>query len=241
MTHVALESLETDQNLQWAVAIILTPRLKYDAMRASPIVQAARDAWIKGEITQGMVETFVDRLMLDFKKDYLFPYNHTLMALCVMFEPIQGSFARNLIDQCARLYITETEHVCNVARYARKGRFDMSIVDNVSYVFLDDERVPEYLNDGQAEAWTVYRTAEAILSDVKNILKPEKVMFSLDHDLGEDILNGYEMVHMMIELHLDDAIDLSNVYIQVHSANPVGRDNINRLWRNFEKSVLGRS
>jgi hypothetical protein len=62
----------------------------------------------------------------------------------------------------------------------------------------------------------------------------------LDHDLGEDILTGYDFVKMLVEMHIDDICNLDAVKIQVHSANPVGAKNMRRLWENFQRSVLGR-
>jgi len=116
------------------------------------------------------------------------------------------------------------------------------------YVFLDDLREPSYLTthspqrDGDSKPWQVYRTAEALIEALPSILKQGKpVTFSLDHDLGEDILTGYDFVKMIVEMHIDGIYTLDDVYIRVHSANPIGAKNMTRLWENFEWTVLGRS
>ena len=112
---------------------------------------------------------------------------------------------------------------------------------NTRYIFLDDERIPAYLKDGN-DSWVVYRTAEALLDDLPNILKSgNAVVFSLDHDLGEDILTGYDFVRMLVEMHMDGIYSLDFVRIQVHSANPVGAQNMRRLWDNFQRVILGTS
>lgn len=106
------------------------------------------------------------------------------------------------------------------------------------YIFLDDERDPTYLGDGNPDRWEVFRTAEDLLKVIPSYLREGPVSFSLDHDLGEDILTGYDFLNMLVELHLDDALSLQNVSVQVHSANPVGKVNIEKLWSNFQKAVL---
>jgi len=63
------------------------------------------------------------------------------------------------------------------------------------------------------------------LAELKALLtaqsEPIEIM-SFDHDLGEDTPSGYEIIKWLAEHHLDRWPK----EIQVHSANPVGRDNI---------------
>lgn len=43
---------------------------------------------------------------------------------------------------------------------------------------------------------------------------------SLDHDLGEDTLDGYDVVKVMV----DEGLYANNIYL--HTANPTGRENM---------------
>ena len=53
---------------------------------------------------------------------------------------------------------------------------------------------------------------------------------SFDHDLGED-LSGYDCAKYLVEYCLTHKLPLPNY--QVHSQNPVGKENIERLLDNF--------
>lgn len=53
---------------------------------------------------------------------------------------------------------------------------------------------------------------------------------SFDHDLGED-LSGYDCAKYLVEYCLTHQLPLPNY--QVHSQNPVGKENIERLLDNF--------
>ena len=54
---------------------------------------------------------------------------------------------------------------------------------------------------------------------------------SFDHDLGED-LSGYDCAKYLVAYCLAHQHPLPNY--QVHSQNPVGRENIERLLENFK-------
>lgn len=53
---------------------------------------------------------------------------------------------------------------------------------------------------------------------------------SFDHDLGED-LSGYDCAKYLVEYCLEHQLPLPDY--QVHSQNPVGKENIERLLENF--------
>ena len=55
---------------------------------------------------------------------------------------------------------------------------------------------------------------------------------SFDHDLGED-LSGYDCAKYLVEYCLTHQLPLPNY--QVHSQNPVGKENIERLLENFRR------
>lgn len=57
---------------------------------------------------------------------------------------------------------------------------------------------------------------------------PEFISF--DHDLGED-LSGYDCAKYLVEYCLEHQLPLPDY--QVHSQNPIGKENIERLLENF--------
>ena len=87
-------------------------------------------------------------------------------------------------------------------------------------VFMDDIRNPEYYHHGYTE-WVVVRTVE----QTWNLLKTGRVeQLSLDHDMGNSQLTGYDLLCIMEE---------HNVWSKhipfVHSMNPVGRQRMQQV------------
>jgi hypothetical protein len=97
----------------------------------------------------------------------------------------------------------------------------------MSKLYIDDIRIPK--ND--ASSWVVVRSS----NDAKNwVLKngiPNEISF--DHDLGETD-TSMEFIHWMIEKILDGELKIPEHFqYNVHSANPVGKDNIHSLMNSF--------
>lgn len=90
-------------------------------------------------------------------------------------------------------------------------------------IYLDDERTPK------GYSWTVVRTFEEFKALIAEKGLPKAMSF--DHDLGLDQPSGYEIAKWLI---YDMGYDLRGVNINVHSANPVGGDNIKRLIENWQ-------
>src|SRR4051812_24062717 len=84
-------------------------------------------------------------------------------------------------------------------------------------LFLDDIRDPP--ND----TWTVARSYREAVELVQHQGFPETVSF--DHDLG-DGPTGMDFAHWLVAFDLDHNVMPDKFTFQVHSANPVGRDNI---------------
>lgn len=81
------------------------------------------------------------------------------------------------------------------------------------FLYLDDIREPIHNN------FYVVRNYQ----DCVDFLKNNTVSFlSLDHDLGED-KSGYDIAKFLVQ----EGIEVEK--INIHSANPVGRDNIVQL------------
>lgn len=97
------------------------------------------------------------------------------------------------------------------------------------YLFLDDVRDPP---DG---TWVVCRTYQQAVDFVDKYGIPHRVSF--DHDLGGE-KSGFDFAKYLVERDLDIHAMPMDFDYQVHSANPVGRDNIRGLldrylaWRN---------
>ena len=96
---------------------------------------------------------------------------------------------------------------------------------NFYKLYLDDERIPKY------EGWTIVRTVEDFKGIIEILGLPDEI--SLDHDLGENVPDGYDAVKWLVN---EKEFDLRKTKINYHTANPVGKDNMKGLiksWNNF--------
>lgn len=92
-------------------------------------------------------------------------------------------------------------------------------------LFLDDLRSPP---DG---TWVVARSVQAAKLYIETYGLP--LHMSLDHDLGGD--DTPVLLHWLIEGHLDRKWNAQRISVTVHSANIVGSENIDSLWRSFKE------
>ena len=94
-------------------------------------------------------------------------------------------------------------------------------------LFIDD------LRDPPDDTWTVVRDyQQAVAYFDTNGLPP---VVSFDHDLGL-AETGYDVAKWIVEKILDKEVDLPDTFVYtVHSANPVGKRNIEALLDNFTK------
>lgn len=92
-------------------------------------------------------------------------------------------------------------------------------------LYLDDLRNPK------SEGWDIVRSYDEFINfiDINGI--PDIISF--DHDLGEDSKTGYDAAKWICEYCFTNGIPIPEW--NVHSANPVGRQNITQLLENFEK------
>lgn len=104
----------------------------------------------------------------------------------------------------------------------------------MSYLFLDDERIPtdvDWVALPACEA-IIVRTFEEFVGFIEENGIPSHISF--DNDLGEDTPEGYDCAKWLIERVLDgDYAFPRNFAFTVHSMNPVGRKNISALLLNF--------
>lgn len=115
-------------------------------------------------------------------------------------------------------------------------------------LYLDDIRIP------QTEGWDIVRNYDDFVSWIKKNGLPEEVSF--DHDLGEDVAktkveaglskrkarkqkketkSGYDAAKWLGEYCIDNGLPIPKW--NVHSANPVGKENIEAYLSNIEKHL----
>ena len=108
-------------------------------------------------------------------------------------------------------------------------------------IWLDDMRNPADIRMDWLAYSPIGREVEVIwLKDYYQFKKwvsknglPDGICF--DHDLGEDTPSGYECAKWLVNYCLDNK--LTPPVWSSQSANPVGKANINRLLRNFIRSL----
>ena len=94
-------------------------------------------------------------------------------------------------------------------------------------LYIDDIRTPK------GEGWMVVRSFDEFVSTIQKLGVPKEISF--DHDLGWDYKHnceqksGYDCAKWLV-MH-----DLVIENFNVHSANPVGAENIKCLLKNFLK------
>jgi len=99
------------------------------------------------------------------------------------------------------------------------------MVIRVKKLFLDDIRFPP------DDSWEIVRSSKEAIEWLKRNGCPDYMSF--DHDLGGDD-TAMDVVHWMINKDLDDESFLPTTFtFTVHSANPVGRENIYSLLRRY--------
>ncbi len=88
-------------------------------------------------------------------------------------------------------------------------------------LFIDDERFPP--DDGNE--WFIARSYKDAVAWMTN----HRITYiSIDHDLGDGVPTGADIVNWMIEHDLDTGGRFipENFQFYVHSQNPVGKENI---------------
>lgn len=119
-------------------------------------------------------------------------------------------------------------------------------------LFLDDIRspkdaiglVPSHMNQFYwSNDWDVVRSHDEFVEFIKNNGVPDFVSF--DHDLADEHYKdletshektGYESAKWLVDYCVDNGVGLPEY--QVHSANPVGKKNIEGYLENAKKHLL---
>ncbi len=87
-------------------------------------------------------------------------------------------------------------------------------------LFLDDERFPP----SHSGPWIILRSYDDALVWVEKFGFPYFVSF--DNDLGDDSKEGWQFAQWLIDRDLDHGSMPANFAFDVHSQNPVRRDDI---------------
>lgn len=90
-------------------------------------------------------------------------------------------------------------------------------------LYLDDLRNPP-------ETWTLVRDPALVIDIIKN---NDVTHLSLDHDLACD-MDGAQVAMQLTLLALSDSKYL-NIKVFIHSANPVGKANIESIFQSLHK------
>lgn len=98
-------------------------------------------------------------------------------------------------------------------------------------LFLDDVRNPDWVHPHDPDGWTVCRNMDEAVATVNSQGWPR--MISFDHDLGHNIPTGHDFAKWLVELDLNTAGMPQDFDFVVHSANPVGAENIRILLSNY--------
>ena len=105
-------------------------------------------------------------------------------------------------------------------------------------LYLDDIRNPHqtYPNDSD---WFVVRN-DKTFKDMFTSFDDIITHISLDHDIDSyddngDEVTGYDCVKWLCDYILDNNLDISNLRLNFHTANVVGKVNMEVYWQNFYK------
>jgi hypothetical protein len=98
-------------------------------------------------------------------------------------------------------------------------------------LYIDDIRIPK------DETFMIVRSFHEAITYIQKNGMPDYISF--DHDLGEDengnlLPTGYDFAKWLVEKDLDNIYKFSDTFnFNVHSANPIGRHQINALLNNY--------
>ena len=105
----------------------------------------------------------------------------------------------------------------------------------MAWLYLDDERVPK-----TSGPWVIVRSFNEAVSYVSLNGIPEFISF--DHDIHSEPNTGYTFALWLIEQDLDGIIRFpSNFKFNVHSANPIGKKNIESVLKNYLRMINNNS
>lgn len=107
-------------------------------------------------------------------------------------------------------------------------------------LFLDDERTPNsalkaglIFGEEYTKKWTIVRDYESFVTHIEKNGIPDLISF--DHDLGGNSLSGYDCAKWLVDFCFESGFNLP--ICKVHSANPVGKLNIQMYLKNAKEHL----
>lgn len=103
-------------------------------------------------------------------------------------------------------------------------------------IFIDDLRNPKYYFDNIENVFsaTSYNKFVALLNYLyMKYGHIDEIWF--DHDLGDESKSGYDCAKYLIDFC--DKYNLTIPQYHIHSANPIGRQNIESYIKSYQKSL----
>ena len=109
-------------------------------------------------------------------------------------------------------------------------------------LYLDDIRHP-HQSGYKDDEWIVCRN-DKTFKDMFMSFDSIVTHISFDHDINSyddngDEVTGYTLVKWLCDYVLDNDLDISNLTLKFHTANPVGKDNMKFYWNNFKNHYEG--
>ena len=97
-------------------------------------------------------------------------------------------------------------------------------------LWLDDVRNPVlYGLKGKDYKWV--KNSDEFVDYIENNLLPDEISF--DHDLGLDSFDGYWCAKWLVNYCIEN--DFNMPVLRSHSANPVGKKNIESVYNTYQK------
>jgi len=106
------------------------------------------------------------------------------------------------------------------------------VLENTVFIFLDDIRYPP------SKHWIVCRSAAGAYTTIRTVDSDKLIVVSLDHDLGEDVPTGYDLLNWLEKDIATEKDYKPDIAFRIHSANPVGRANMDRAIQAIERRLL---
>ena len=105
-------------------------------------------------------------------------------------------------------------------------------------LYLDDVRMPSQSGYKDNE-WVVVRNYADFVSAIEKHFSNLEVA-SFDHDLSDfdsegNEMTGYSCIKWLCDYIQDNNLDISNLRLNFHTSNPVGKENMASYWNNFYK------
>ena len=103
-------------------------------------------------------------------------------------------------------------------------------------LYLDDIRNPHQSGYKDSE-WIVCKNDKTFMdmfTSFDNIITHISFDYGIDsYDENGNEVTGYDCVKWLCDYIQDNNLDISNLTLNFHTANPVGKENMETYWRNF--------